>query len=185
MKEVLKSLFTGYSFRSKVENEEGSDLAVIQMKDLDNGYQEIGEDLICINSSKVPEKYLLQSGDVLFISKGANNYALVFRKEIKAVAAAAFFVLRPDESKVIPEYLAWYINQRDAQRFIEENRAGTYIPNVNKTTLMDLKVKAPPLDKQERIAKVAELSRKEQAIYAELKQNRKIMVDTMLQSTII
>ena len=180
MKEVLKSLFTGYSFRSKVENEEQGDLAVIQMKDLDNGYQEIGDDLICIDSSKVPEKYLLQSGDILFISKGANNYALVFRKEIKAVAAAAFFVLRPDESKVIPEYLAWFINQRDAQRFIEENRAGTYIPNVNKRTLESIPLRLPEKKLQEKIVQIDILRKREYLLTNQLLELREILVSNQL-----
>jgi hypothetical protein len=54
------------------------------MKDLENDYQQIGDQLSRVDCTKVPEKHLLQQGDVLFIAKGANNYALVFDKDIKA-----------------------------------------------------------------------------------------------------
>jgi len=176
MKEVLEGVFSGYSFRSKVENEEEGDVSVIQMKDLGNGYQDIGDQLVKIRSENIPEKYWLRPGDVLFISKGANNYALVFDKAIKAVAASAFFVLRPDQRKIVPEYLAWYINQKETQRYIEENRAGTYIPNVNKATVLGINIKLPPLEEQKFIAKVDFLRKREYLLTNELLAKREQLI---------
>lgn len=184
MKEILHSISSGYSFRTKVKHEAKGDLAVIQLKDLENNYQTLGQELTMVSSDKVPEKYLLQKGDVLFISKGANNFAIVFQEDFKAVAVSAFFVLRADEKKVLPEYLAWFINSKPAQQFLKGNRAGTYIPNVNKDTLMSLQVKLPSLEKQKQIAAIAELAQKEQSIYNQLKENRKIILNTILESSI-
>lgn len=184
MKEILQNIASGYSFRTKVKDEGQGDLAVIQLKDLENNYQTLGKELTLVSSEKVPEKYLLQKGDVLFISKGANNFALVFNEDYKAVAVSAFFVLRPDQTKVIPEFLAWYINSKPAQQYLKENRAGTYIPNVNKTTLMELKVKLPPIEKQKSIAQIAELAKTEQNIYNKLKTNRNIILNTLLENAI-
>lgn len=174
--EVLKEMFSGYSFRSKVEHNPNGDLAVIQMKDLENEYQDIGEDLTRISVESVPEKYLLRQGDVLFLSKGANNKALVFDQSIKAVASSAFFVLRPDKHKIIPEYLAWFINQRETQKYIEENRAGTYIPNVNKATVLGIAIKLPPLVEQKFIAKIDFLRKREYLLTNELLAKREQLI---------
>ena len=184
MKEILQNIMSGYSFRTKVQNEIDGSLKVIQLKDLEDNYQRLGEHLTTIAEDAVPEKYLLQEGDVLFISKGANNYALVFNEDYKAVAVSAFFVLRPNQTKVTPEYLAWFINQSAAQRFFEENSAGTYTPNINKTTLMSLEVKLPSLEKQKQIAQISELAKREEAIYNQIKDNRALVVNTMLEKAI-
>lgn len=184
MKEILQNIMSGYSFRTKVQNEIDGSLKVIQLKDLEDNYQRLGEHLTTIAVDSVPAKYLLQKGDVLFISKGANNFALVFNEDYEAVAVSAFFVLRPNQDKVISEYLAWFINQRPAQRFFEENSAGTYIPNINKSTLLSLEVTLPSLEKQKQIAQIAELAKKEQAIYNQLKENRNLILNTLLQNAI-
>lgn len=178
--EVLKEMFSGYSFRSKVEHNTNGDLAVIQMKDLENDYQLIGENLTWISSGIVPEKYLLRQGDVLFLSKGANNKALVFDQPIKAVAASVFFVLRPDPNQIIPEYLAWYINQRETQKYIEENRAGTYIPNVNKSTVLGISIKLPPIYKQELIAKIVNASGRELKLMQRLMNKKQILINNLI-----
>lgn len=185
MKKVLKSVFSGYSFRSKVEHDENGDVSVIQMKDLHNEYQEIGSQMLRISGDSIPKKYLLEPGDVLFISKGANNYALVFNDKIKAVAASAFFVLRPNKKIIVPEYLAWFINQKETQRFIEENRAGTYIPNVNKTTVEAIEIKLPTLDEQKIVAKMDFLQKREYLLTIELLAKRKLLISNLLMQKII
>ena len=175
---------TGYSFRTKVKHDACGDLAVIQMKDLEEHYQKIGNQMTMISSSEVPSKYYLEKGDVLFIAKGANNYALVFDEDYRAVAASAFFVLRPSRTQLIPEYLAWFINQNSTQRFLEEKRSGTYIPSVNKKTLMSINLKCPSIEKQKQIAQIVQLSKKEQQIYSRLKESKKLILDTLLQNAI-
>lgn len=184
MKYYLTSFFSGYSFRSKVEHDPDGDLAVIQMKDLNHDFQEISDDLTRISSEGIKEKYLLEKGDVIFIAKGANNYAYVFDKPIKAVAASAFFVLRPDPAAVIPEYLAWYLNQETAQRYIEENRAGTYIPNVNKAVLLNLDIKLPELTRQKLVAKIDELRMKEHKLILDILERKDIVINKILNDII-
>lgn len=178
-------LFSGYSFRTKVENDPNGDVAVVQMKDLKDGYSNIATSMIKVLSSSIPEKYNLQKGDVLFISKGYNNFALVYDLDLqKAVASSAFFVLRPDRSKVVPEYLAWYLNQKPIQQYIKDNRAGTYIPNVNKTTLESIQMRLPEKKLQEKIVKIDFLRKREYLLTNQLLSKRELLVSYKLLNAI-
>ena len=84
------------------------------------------------------------------------------------------------KKKIIPEYLAWYMNQKEAQNYFSEKKAGTYVPNLNKQDIMDLPLKVPPLQKQNAIAKTAILLNKEIDILEKLKANRKQLIQTQL-----
>jgi restriction endonuclease S subunit len=179
--QVLNDLFSGYSFRSKVEHDPVGDLAVIQMKDLEDNYTRIGDGCNMIDALSIPPKYLLQNGDVLFISKGANNYAVVYDLELpKAAAASAFFILRPDTTKINPNYLAWYVNQKHVQQYLKENRAGTYIPNINRDTILGIQLSLPEIGVQNLIAKINSLSKREYYLNEKLTSLRKILINNVL-----
>ena len=178
---VLVGFFSGYSFRRKVEHDPNGDVSVIQMKDLEDNYSRITNNLTRIDVASVPPKYFLQKGDVLFISKGANNYAVVYDLDlVKAVAASAFFVLRADVEKVNPYYMAWYINQKPVQKYILDNRAGTYIPNINRDTILGIQLSLPEVEIQNLIAKVDSLSIREKYLNEKLTSFRKILINSVL-----
>jgi restriction endonuclease S subunit len=178
---LLTDLNTGYSFRTRIEHNPDGDIAVIQMKDTKNNFTRIGSDLFRISDSSISPRYFLHKGDVLFLSKGSNNKAFVFDMDLQqVVAAAAFFVLRPDKSQILPEYLAWYLNQQPVQKYILENRAGTYMPNVNKKTLLGIQIQLPDLKTQEKIAMIDNLRMKELLLTKELLNKREMLITNQL-----
>ncbi len=178
---VLLELFSGYSFRSKVVNNPGGDMEVIQMKNLEDGHSRIEKDLTRIDSSVIPQKFLLHRGDILFLAKGANNYAIVYNLDLpKAIAASAFFILRPDASKIIPDYLAWYINQKIVQQYLKENTAGTYIPNVNKNTILGINIQLPEILIQEKVVKIEFFRKREYLLMNALLTKRQQLISYKL-----
>lgn len=181
IKAVFSDLFTGFSFRSKVENVPNGDLSVIQMKDLEHHYTSIKSDLTRVSSDKINGKFFLQKGDVLFIAKGTNNYAIEYKLNLpKAIAASAFFVLRPIQSKVIPAYLSWYINQPPVQQYLKENMAGTYVPNINKNTIEGIMIMLPVLNVQEKIVAIDVLRKQENRLMSAIMEKREVAVNTAL-----
>jgi restriction endonuclease S subunit len=182
---LLIDLFSGFSFRTKVENEIGGDLSVIQMKDLYNNYSSIRLELTKISSDKISPKFFLQKGDVLFIAKGSNNFAIEYNLDLpKVIAASAFFVLRPNMDRVIPGYLAWFINQTPVQQYLKENMAGSYIPNINKSTIEGIMVSLPTMDVQEKIALIDELRKRENVLMTQIMEKREAAVRTLLLNTV-
>ncbi len=179
-----KGLFSGYSFREKVENCPEGNTFVIQMKDIEQ-YTFIKPELSRTNFQSEKQKYFLQNGDILFMAKGSNNYALVYDLDLlKAVAASAFFVLRPDRQKINPYYLSWYINQSPVQKYLKANVAGTYVPNVNRQTIAGIQILLPDRTKQNLIAQITGLSEKEQLLLEQIKRQRKSIISNQLMKTL-
>ncbi|MEO8589568.1 MAG: restriction endonuclease subunit S [Flavobacteriales bacterium] len=175
---------SGFSFRERVVNDASGTVAVIQMKDLNGAHFGIHEGGIArVQGKDIGPQHFLAKGDVLFVAKGANNRAVVYDMDQKAVAASAFFVLRPDPAKVDPHYLAWWINQKPVQEYLQQNMAGTYIPNITKPVVEGISVPLPPLDQQRLIAVVHQLSLREQSIRATIARRRAALVDRILMTT--
>jgi hypothetical protein len=64
----------------------------------------------------ISAKHLLRAGDVLFAAKGTKNFAAVYEEHnLPAVASTSFFVIRLLSSDVLPEYMAWFLNNPNTQ----------------------------------------------------------------------
>lgn len=178
---LLKSHFSGYSFRSRIEHDVEGKVQVIQMKDVNSGTNSISATLDRIQSDMIPKRHLLKKGDILFMSKGANNKAVVFTDDTNpTIAVSAFYVLRCDPAQVFPEYLAWYINEREAQQYLMDTRAGTYVPNVSKATILAMPVRVPEKKIQENISKIDFLQKREYLLMSRLLEARKVLVSSKL-----
>ena len=120
-----------------------------------------------------------------FLSKGSNNYASVYRSDFtKAIASSAFIVIRPDLNRILPEYLAWYINASKAQEFLHAGKAGTFITNINMQTLKELEVFIPQSNLQYQIAALSELSKMEKRIMQKILFKKEVLINQILNTTI-
>ncbi|MBL7137660.1 MAG: restriction endonuclease subunit S [Bacteroidales bacterium] len=187
-KYTLKDIATinsGYSFRTKIKNNSEGNTYVIQMRDISNDRSSIVDDPHIVDGDKIYEKHFLQKGDILFMAKGANNFAVCYDEKYKpAVATSAFFVIRLKVDFILSSYLCFYINNSKAQAFIESNRAGSYIPNVNKETLINMEITVPPLVIQNNINELFKLSMREQFILEKVKENRRQLMKSILSKLI-
>jgi restriction endonuclease S subunit len=87
-------------------------------------------------------------------------------------------VTRPD--RVLPEYLNWYISQRDAQIFLTSRAKGTVQKMISKQAIEDLEVALPSLEKQKNIVELATLSAREQTLLQQLSDKREQYISTIL-----
>lgn len=165
LKSILKydGLSSGYSFRGKIKNIHNGSLRVVQLKDFEENYTSIGNNCVLIDGEKIKTKNYLVDGDVLFISKGANNFALSYRdsEDIPTIASSALFVLKINNNLANPDFVAWYINQSKVQNYFKTNESGTYTTSINKATLEDAPIALPSLEIQTKIAEIANLHNKE------------------------
>ncbi len=116
-------------------------------------------------AERIREELFLRSGDVLFPNRGTRTTAIAFRLEVSRVLAGAqFFVLRPDQSKVLPEYLAWYLRSEESVRHFEERRKGTHVQTLERRDLAELAIPMPSLETQHKIVAVAALAVEERLL---------------------
>ncbi len=188
LKSILsyQGLSSGYSFRGKIKHVHNGGVRVIQLKDFENNYTSIGSDSYLIDSDKIKSKYYLEVGDVLFIAKGTNNFAVVFRglDDIPTIASSALFVLKVNKDLANPDFIAWYINQSKVQNYFKTNEAGTYNTSINKTTLEETPIALPSLDVQTKIATIAKLNNQEQSLSDKIKELKNKLTTTQLLNTL-
>ncbi len=178
----LATVQMGYSFRSRLETTEHGRVAVIQMKDLLDDNTVSCDDLVRIDMESVKDHHLAQEGDLVFRSRGHVNTAAVLLKDPgKAVVAAPLLRIRvkkPD--KVLPEYLSWFISQRDAQIFLTSRAKGTVQKMISKHAVEELEVILPSLAKQRSIVELASLSTREQFLLEALAIKREQYISAVL-----
>lgn len=114
------------------------------------------------------DKYLVSRGDVLFVSRGTKNRAVVIDDVPPlTVASAVFYILKP-KAGVEPAYLAWCLNQSPIMARIDQMRTGAGTPIVQRSEFGDIVVPLPPLEKQNQLAALGGLMAQEQTLRRKL-----------------
>jgi restriction endonuclease S subunit len=177
----ITAIHMGYPFRSRLERAEGGNISVIQMKDIDENSRLNAEDLVPVNLPEVKDIHRIEKGDVIFRSRGRINTATLVEGSLaNAVAAAPLLRIRIKTEKVLPGYLAWYINQPKSQAYLEKQAAGTISRMINKKAVEEMEIVLPSLDEQNRIVAIARLADREQTLLHLLGEKRKIHINAIL-----
>lgn len=168
------SVSGGHALRGAVDELPAGDVAVIQMRNVD---AEAGVDWRGVNRVTLPparSTSLLSAGDVIFTTRGTRNFALALEGVPgSSVCSPHFFVFRVAASAgIIPQFLAWQINQRPAQEYFRREATGSYILNIRREVVENLPLVLPPLEQQRAIVALADAARAERAALAALIDNR-------------
>lgn len=175
----LAEVQMGYPFRSRLEHDARGDVAVIQMKDIDDANLLHPEDAIRVALPKGKTHHLLRAGDLLFRSRGRSNGAARVLDGIgTAVVSAPMLLIRPHA--VLPEYLCWYINAPAAQAQLAALAEGTSVRMISAEALKTLEVPLPSLAAQQRIAQSAALAEQEQSLLARIAELRQRLTTHLL-----
>lgn len=178
----LVTVQTGYSFRSRLDTSERGNVAVIQMKDLRDDNTVDCQSLVKVDLDGMKEHHFVQKGDLVFRSRGlVTTSAVLLDDPGRAVVAAPLLRIRiNDYDRVLPEYLNWYIGQREVQLFLDSRAKGTFQKMIGKEAIEDIEVFLPVLEKQKCIIELAKLSGHEQTLLHELAEKRDQYISTVL-----
>jgi restriction endonuclease S subunit len=180
LKEIA-SIQMGHPFRSRLKMDASGNVHVLQMKDIDEYSRLNTGDLVPATLPEVKDIHRIEKGDILFRSRGrANTAALVEEQLQNVVVAAPLFRIRVDDDKVLPAYLAWYINQPRAQAYIERHASGTISRMIHKKALEDMEFDLPTLERQKQIIAIAQLAAREQDLLQLLAEKRKSYINGIL-----
>jgi Restriction endonuclease S subunits len=173
----LVDIRVGYSFRSKIENEQDGDVRVLQIGDVKSGVEIVPSMLPAVRWTATSEAPLLVPGDVVLPSRGDRYEAVLIQTNEPMVASGQLFVLKPDSHRVTSDYLCWFLNQPQSKSYMLKHRAGSSIPSLSRPALGELSVFVPALQRQKKIIELAQLWRQEQILSQQLLANRQKMLD--------
>ncbi len=138
-----------------------------------------------LGADGISEKHLLRDGDVLFAAKGNKNFATVYEfHNLPAVASTSFFVVRITNKKVLPEYLAWFLNSHATQTIVKGQAIGTSIPSISKQVLDDLEITIPNIERQKAIIQITKLLKREKALNQEMETLREKLIQQQIINAI-
>jgi restriction endonuclease S subunit len=171
----------GYSFRTRLDVSNG-EVSVIQMKDFREGDTIDCRQLTRVDMDGIKERHLARKKDLLFRSRGQwTTSAIINEDPGVAVVSAPLLIIRvEDEEKVLPEYLNWWINQREAQAFLKSRSMGSLQKMVGKKTIEELNVVLPDLKRQRQIVELASLMAKEKELLHALAEKREHFITNKL-----
>ena len=178
----LAEVQMGYPFRSRIEHDPQGDVAVIQMKDIDDANLLHAEAAIRVALPKGKTHHLLRAGDLLFRSRGRSNGAAQVLEGIgPAVLSAPMLLIRPHD--VLPAYLCWYINAPATQAQLAALAEGTSVRMISAEALKALQVPLPSVAVQQRIVQAAALADQEQVLLARIATLRQQVTDHLLMKS--
>lgn len=170
----VASVAAGYPLRGAVDELNHGEVAIVQMRnvDVENGISWSDVQRVELPSKRPPA--LLVPGDILFTTRGARNFALALDVvEGEAVCSPHFFVIRVcNPEQIEPRFLAWQINQRTAQEYLQREATGSHILNIRREVIESLQIAVPPLATQRTIVALADAARAERAALFRLMDTR-------------
>ena len=185
LKEIA-DIRSGYSFRTKLEPDSEGNILVVQLKELSDKNTIDISTAVKINMKNISENYLLQKGDLVFRSRGMDSTAAIMDISSNNVILSAPFqrIRLQDTSKIIPEYLLWYINSKVAQSYFSANKTGTSVTMISTAVLADLPVIVPSVESQKKIVEINTLSEREIELQEELIKKKNLLTETVLLKTL-
>lgn len=141
-----------------------------------------------LKAGSISEKHILHSGDIIFAAKGTKNFAALYEsRNYTAVASTSFFVIRvnPDfQSRILPEYLTWYLNQPSSQNYLKSHAVGTSIVSIAKSVIEEMELYLPDLKTQKTILAISQLRNSEKKLKAQIESLREKQIQQQIINAI-
>lgn len=173
---------TGYTVRSRLDPVASGGVPAIQLRDISPSGSIAPDSLARVALDGLADRFFVRAGDIVFRSRGDRNTATALDDRFRepAVAVLPLIVLRPKLGVAMPEYIAWAMNQPEAQRHFDATARGTSLRMVPKSALEDLELNVPALATQRLIVQLDALADQEQSLMLLLAERRRTFINRML-----
>jgi len=178
----VATIQAGYPFRGSIPEVPDGPVRVVQMRDMSF---DAGIEWMQVMKTSYPKgrsNLVLASGDILFLARGDKFIAQALTDvPADTICSPHFFVIRPrDNKELMPEFLAWQINQAQFQQHLNNVAEGSGQLSIRRPILENLMVAVPKIDRQRRILRLADLVRRERLVMSQLMANRQKQLQVLV-----
>lgn len=169
----ISHITAGHSFRGKISEQKDSGIYAVQLKNVSPKGIDWQACLESEITGKAPPK-LLELDDILFVARGSNNYAALVdqqAKHLQAVASPHFYIIKTNTNLIVPQFLAWLLNQKPIQQYFQREAEGTLTKSIRRSVLENTPITIPSLEKQQQIIRLVTTISKEQNTLQQLIDN--------------
>lgn len=104
-----------------------------------------------VPADSIPERGLVQKGDLLLTRKGTFGVAALVETDVKFAISSEVFRIELDTSKVLGSYLATVLNSSICQEQFDRQKIGMIMGSLTQASLRRIRLPLPPLEKQREI----------------------------------
>jgi len=178
----LCDIHSGYTARGRLDPLPEGGVPALQLRDVGTNGEAPGPKFHRYDLGNLSDRYFVRGGEVVFRSRGEPNAAVTICDPLPepVVVIVPLVIIRPDRDRVLPEYLAWAINQPDAQRRLGAEAQGTSLRMIPMAVLENLDISVPDLPTQRHITELDALSRQEGQLLRQLAVRRVELVSAIL-----
>lgn len=178
----LSDIHSGYTARGRLDPAPEGGVLALQLRDVGTTGEMSASDFQRYHLNKLSDRCFVRGGEVVFRSRGEPNAAAAIPDPLPepVVVIVPLVIVRPDRSRILPEYLAWAINQPEAQRQLGAEAQGTSLRMIPKTVLENLQIALPDLPTQQSIVELDALARQEGQLLRRLAARRETLLSTIL-----
>jgi len=171
----IANISAGHPFRGAVPEQEDGDCYAVQVRDIDIDGQISWSNIIRtrITGRKTPD--WLREGDIIFAARGTRNLATCIPALDRPVVCAQHFfriTLNASDS-ILPEFIAWQLNQAPLQRYFRQSAEGSAQVSIRRAVLEQTTLTLPPLKQQIMLTKFADKALQEKQVLTKLIDNRR------------
>lgn len=153
LKEIAEVIL-GYTFRSKLEKQADGDVLVLQARNIIEDLLIKEDDLLRVDLGNNRTNAFAKNDDVVLSSRGSFKAAVMKTDSDSVIASSSVYLLRLKTEKVLPEYLAIYLNSDYSQKQIKEKITGVVINALLKRNVEELEIVIPSIEAQKKVISI-------------------------------
>lgn len=124
----------------------------------------------------------IQKGDVLLAARGERTPAVGATEFLfGAYAALDVYLIRPDQTRLDPEYLVAFLMRPATGTLLRKSTAGASLPRIPKDAIAGLAVPLPAIDRQRAIGGVASCIHRRRELASRLMAVESMLAETSLE----
>jgi len=121
-------------------------------------------------------------GDVLLAARGERATAVRARPaQIGAYIALDIYLIRPDPTRLDPDYLVAFLMRPSTRTSLRKSTAGASLPRIPKDAIANLDIPVLPIDRQRAIGAVSSCIRRRRELASQLIAAESMLAETLLE----
>ncbi|GAA7257978.1 hypothetical protein HpCK38_15940 [Helicobacter pylori] len=143
-----------------------------------------GHEGLYVCSEKISENYFIKKGDVVIRLRDPIGCIYVSKDEQKLLVSSLAVIVRIEKSKILGEYLAYYLNSSLAQSYFQTKIRGTTIPMIRVADIKQMPIPLPSLKKQSQMIALMQEGDREISFLNELIEQKRMLKHQFFKSLI-
>lgn len=171
--EEIANILGGQTFRGKAEANFESEVRLIQIKDITEGYLDNIDNLGYADIEQSNLKVRLHKNNILMPLRGNRQASLLYNIDNQFITTTTnqVAVLTPQIEFVLPAYLLWFLNTQYFKNTLSQLKTGTTISQLSIKKLADITLLLPPKNIQNEIINISNNWKSQKEVLNDLIRN--------------